>query len=100
WTDRDEKRWRVPYWDTDTAMAAMFILLGAEEAGLAACFFGLDASELPNVRAAFAVPERLNPVGIVSLGYPAADVRSPSLKRGRRPYSEVVSYGSFARPSG
>ena len=36
-----------------------------------------------------------SPVGVVSLGYPAPDRRSPSLKRGRRSVDEVVSYGSF-----
>ncbi len=28
WTDRSPDRWPVPYWDTDTAMAAMVLLLG------------------------------------------------------------------------
>jgi hypothetical protein len=32
----------------------------------------------------------------VSMGYPAPDLRSPSLKRGRRPLAEVMRYGSFA----
>jgi hypothetical protein len=41
------------------------------------------------------VPQRLRPVGVVSIGYPAPDERSPSLRRGRRPFGEVVSYGSF-----
>ena len=26
WTDRDEGRWPVPYWDIDTGMAALLIL--------------------------------------------------------------------------
>ncbi len=47
------------------------------------------------LRAAFDVPERLDPVGVVSLGAPAPDVRSPSLQRGRRPLDEVVAYDSF-----
>ena len=42
WTDRDEARWPVPYWHTDTAMAALLILLTAVDEGLAACFFGID----------------------------------------------------------
>ena len=44
---------------------------------------------------AFTVPERFSPVGVVSLGYPAPDVRSPSLRRGRRSLENVVSYGTF-----
>jgi hypothetical protein len=32
---------------------------------------------------------------VVSLGYPAPDRKSPSLKRGRRGLDEVLVYGSF-----
>ena len=96
WTDRDENRWPVPYWHIDTGMAALLILLGAEDHGLGACFFGVPGEHWPALRAAFAVPDRLTPIGVVSLGYPVADVKSPSLKRGRRSPDEVVAYGSFA----
>jgi nitroreductase len=92
-TDRSEEHWPVPYWDIDTGMAAMLALLGAEEHDLGACFFGVPAQSWPAVRAAFGVPERLTPIGVISLGYRAPDVRSPSLKRGRRP--GVVSYGRY-----
>lgn len=94
-TDRDEASWPVPYWDVDAGMAAMILLLGVVEAGLGACFFGVPGARWDAVRAAFQVPARLRPVGVVSLGYPAPDRRSPSLRRGRRPLSDVVSYGSF-----
>jgi nitroreductase len=96
WTDRDEARWPVPYWHIDTGMAAMLVLLAAEDRGLGACFFGVPGEHWGDVRAAFAVPERLSPIGVISLGYPAPDIRSPSLKRGRRPAADVVAYGSFA----
>jgi nitroreductase len=95
WTDRDESRWPMPYWHIDTGMAALLILLGAVDAGLAACFFGIPAPRWDALRSAFAVPERLTPIGAISLGYPAPDRRSPSLRRGRRGLSDVVRYGSF-----
>lgn len=95
WTDRDEARWPVPYWHIDTGMAALILLLAAHDAGLGACFFGIAPERWPAFFAAFAVPERLSPIGVVSVGYPAPDRRSPSLKRGRRGLTEVVSYGSF-----
>src|SRR5262249_46413659 len=41
WTDRSESHWPVPYWDIDTAMAAMNILLTAVDAGLGALLFGI-----------------------------------------------------------
>ncbi|MDQ1536882.1 MAG: hypothetical protein QOE58_1275, partial [Actinomycetota bacterium] len=43
----------------------------------------------------FGIPARLSIIGVISVGYPAPDRKSPSLKRGRRPLSEVVSYGSM-----
>jgi nitroreductase len=100
WTDRDEHRWPVPYWHIDTGMAAMILLLAAEDAGLAACLFGVPAQRWDSLRAAFAVPEQLAPVCVISLGYPAPDLRSPSLRRGRRPFGEVVHVGSFSTAAG
>jgi nitroreductase len=96
WTDRDEARWPVPYWHIDVGMAAELILLGAVERGLGGCFFGVPGAQWDALRTAFGVPDRLSPVGVVSLGYPAPDRRSPSLKRGRRPHADVVRYGSFS----
>jgi nitroreductase len=95
WTDRDESRWPVPYWHIDTGMAAMLLLLAAHDAGYAACFFGVPGERWPALAEAFGVPDRLSPVGVVAIGHAAPDVRSPSLKRGRRPVTDVVSYGSF-----
>ena len=76
-------------------MAGLLLLLGAVDLGLAACFFGIPADRWDAVRAAFAVPGELTPVGVVSLGYRAPDRRSPSLRRGRRSVAEVTAYGSF-----
>jgi nitroreductase len=100
WTDRDESRWSAPYWQLDTAMAALLILLGATDSGLGSCFFGVPADRVEHLCAAFAVPGQWRPIGVISLGYPAADPRrSASLRRGRRPLTEVVSYGRFDGPS-
>ena len=95
WQDRDENRWPVPYWDVDTGMAAMVLLLAAVDAGLGACFFGIPPERIPAVADAFDVPARLHPVGVVSLGHPAPDHRSPSLRRGRRQVEDCVRYGAF-----
>ena len=95
WTDRDERRWPIPYWHVDAGMAALLLLLGAVDRGLAACFFGVPAERWESLQAAFAVPSGLTPVGVVSLGYGVPDRRSPSLRRGRRTVAEVTAYGSF-----
>jgi nitroreductase len=99
WTDRDESHWPVPYWDIDTGMASLLVLLGAVDQGLASCFFGVPPEQHPAVRAAFGIRPGLRLVGVISLGYGLPDRKSPSLNRGRRPVSEVVSYGRMAGSS-
>ena len=98
WTDRDEARWPVPYWDVDTGMAGLMMLLTAVDAGLGSCFFGIPPAVHDEFRAAFDVPANRTPVGVVSVGYPAPDRRSPSLRRGRRPVTEVAHEGRFGVP--
>lgn len=96
WTDRDEARWPVPYWDIDTGMAALLMLLTAVDEGLGACFFGMPPGErVAKVKSAFGVPGEYTPIGVVSIGYRAEDKRSPSLRRGRRPVGEVVHRGAW-----
>jgi nitroreductase len=99
WTDRDESHWPVPYWDIDTGMASLLVLLGAVDQGLASCFFGVPPEHHDAVRAAFGIRPGLRLVGVISLGYGLPDRKSPSLNRGRRPVSEVVSYGRMAGSS-
>ena len=91
-----EQDWSIPYWHVDAGMAAMILLLGAVDEGLGGLFFGVPGERWEALHQAFAVPERLAPVGVVSIGYPAPDLRSPSLRRGRRPFESTVAYGSFA----
>ncbi len=95
WTDRDRGRWPVPYWHVDAGFAAMSMLLGAVDEGLGACFFGIPAERLEAYRAAFGVPGAFQPVGALTVGHPAPDRRSPSLRRGRRPEDEVVHRGRW-----
>ena len=96
WTDRDESRWPVPYWDVDAGMAALLMLLTAVDEGLGACFFGVPAPRVDALRAAFGVPPAFRPVGVLSVGYPGTeDRRSPSLRRGRRGPDEVVHRGRW-----
>jgi nitroreductase len=96
WTDRDETRWPVPYWDVDAGMAALLMLLTAVDEGLGACFFGVPPERIETFRTAFGVPAEYRPVGCVTVGYPGGhDPRSPSLRRGRRGVEEVVHRGTW-----
>ncbi len=90
WTDKDETRWPVPYWDIDTGMAALLILQTATDEGLGACFFGVPREKWDAFRAEFGIPEQYTPIGAITIGHRAPDKPSPSLKRGRKPVAEVV----------
>ena len=95
WTDRDETRWPAPYWDIDTGMAALLMLLTVTDEGLGACFFGIPPEQIQPFRDAFGVPEDYQPIGAIAIGHRAPDRRSPSLKRGRRSTSEVIHRGRW-----
>jgi len=95
WTDREESRWPVPYWDIDTGMAALLMLQTAVDEGLGACFFGVPPEYIPALRSAFGVPEAFCPIGVVSVGYRLPDALSLSLRRGRRGLDEVVHHGRW-----
>ena len=91
--DKEEQRWKVPYWDVDAGFAAMLMLLTAVDAGLGALFFAV--SEHDRFRAAFGVPDAFNPVGALAIGHPLPDEPSRSLARGWRPSDAVVHRGRW-----
>ncbi|MCA0335792.1 MAG: nitroreductase family protein [Actinobacteria bacterium] len=99
WADRSPDRWPIPYWDTDTAMAAMIILLGATDRGLASLFFGVPGPAHDPVRHALSIPADRRLVGVIALGTEEAAVRSPSLARGRRALDSVLHLGRFSGAS-
>ncbi len=100
WTDRDEHRWSVPFWHMDAAMASLLILQTVVDAGLGACFFGLPAEKLDEVRRAFGIPVTFKPVGAITIGHPAprpGALGSPS-RRPRRDPADVVHRGTWGHP--
>lgn len=82
--------WPVPYWHTDAGAALMLLLLAAVDEGLAAGFAG--SHNLGALSDFLGIPDGVTPIGLVTLGRPAADRRSGSLARGWKPLSEVVHY--------
>jgi nitroreductase len=100
WTDRSVDHWPAPYWDIDTGMAALLILLGAVDLELGALFFGIAPERIPPFRAAFEVPPEFNPIGAVTVGYPVAEEPrvGSAFTRRRRPVGDVVHHGRFGRP--
>jgi nitroreductase len=95
WTDRDETRWPAPYWDIDTGMATLLMLLTVTDKGLGACFFGIPPEQIGPFREEFGVPEKYSPIGAITIGHRAPDQLSPSLKRGRKSLDTVVHRGRW-----
>lgn len=88
--------WTTPWWDTDAAMAALAILLGAHDAGLGGLWCGIPGAVQPQVRRLLGIPEQVRLVGLLALGHRGGDTpRSPSLDRHRRTHDEVVHRGRW-----
>jgi len=88
--DGTEIEWPTPYWHFDIGAACMLIFLAAVDAGYASAFTGVF--RVQEMKKLLGIPEHFHPVGVISTGLPAKDVKSPSLKRGRKPPAQVVHY--------
>jgi nitroreductase len=87
-------QWRVPYWWVDGGAALMLLLLAAVDEGLAAGF--LDVADAGALRAVLGIPDDVEPLGVATIGYPARDRPSSSLRRGRRAREEVVHHDRWS----
>ncbi|NJN44854.1 MAG: hypothetical protein HC806_09140 [Anaerolineae bacterium] len=47
------------------------------------------------LRTLLGIPSEVTPVGVIPIGHPAPDKRSPSLKRGRKAQVDVVHWGAW-----
>jgi len=93
-----EEAWPTPYWTVDASMSVMTLLLAAEAEGLGALLFGIFREE-PAIRTAFRIPDRLQILGAIALGWPAvdetADQTGRSARRPRRRAAEVIHRGGW-----
>ena len=92
--------WPTPYWTVDASMSVMTLLLAAENLGLGALFFGVFNGEAA-LRTSLAIPEHLQMIGAIALGWPDADDRANavgaglSASRRRRQPGEVIHRGGW-----
>jgi len=86
--DGTEIVWPVPYWFMDIGCAVMIALLAAIDEGLVTAFAG--SKDLDKVRSLLNIPAEVTPVGVIAVGYRAADIPSPSFKRGRKSDEEYI----------
>jgi len=88
--DGEEIDWPTPYWWVDIGKTAMVLMLAAHDAGLAAGFAGVQ--DVPALSAVLELPDEFHPIGVIPVGRPLPDKRSPSLKRGWVPFEEFARW--------
>jgi nitroreductase len=91
--DGVEGEWPTPYWWVDVGATTMLILLAAVDEGLAAGFAGPPDPDA--LRAVLGIPPEFHPIGVIPVGHPLPDRRSPSLRRGWRSLDEFVRWDSW-----
>ena len=88
--DGQEMDWPTPYWWIDIGKTSMVVMLAAHDAGLAAGFAG--PQDVPALKAVLGLPDEFHPIGVIPVGVPLEDKRSPSLKRGWVPFDEFARW--------
>lgn len=96
--------WPAPYWTIDASFATMTLLLAAHDAGLGALFFGVFRGEA-ELRRQLGVPDRLQLIGAIALGYERlpnddeasnrAFTRGTSAGRKRSSVDDIVHFGRW-----
>ena len=84
-----EIEWPVPYWWVDIGATMQNIMLAAVNEGLGCGFAG---PQIEPLRAYLGIPDEFVPIGVMPVGRPLPDVRSPSLKRGWAPFDEFARW--------
>ena len=88
--DGTEIDWPIPYWWVDVGATMQNIWLAAVNAGLGCGFVGTD--DLVGLRTALGLPDEFTPIGVMPVGIPVPDKRSPSLKRGWVPFEQFARW--------
>ncbi len=95
--------WPAPYWMIDASMAAMTLLLAAEDAGLGALFFGVFNGE-QELRTRLGLPGDLQLLGAIALGFAAEEPEAVgsgrSAGRRRRSPEEIIHRSRWSRRPG
>lgn len=86
--------WPAPFWTIDAAMAAMTMLLAAEDRGLGALLFGVF-HHVAEVRTALQIPDSHEIVAAIALGHPLESPAGRSASRRRRSPDEIIHWGRW-----
>jgi nitroreductase len=88
--------WPVPYWWVDAGASMMLVLLAVIEEDLAAGFLGVHS--IPDLKDLLGIPDEVEPIGVITIGHPAPDRKSSSLKRGWRSDTEIKHWQRWVSP--
>ena len=81
--------------DVDGGIVLTSMMYQAQELGIGSCILGIYKEAL--LRERFCIPEQLEIVALMTLGYPAEDAEpNEKLHYSRKPLEDTVCYGSFA----
>ena len=88
--------WPAPFWTIDAAFATMLLLGAAHDVGLGSLFFALSRGE-DTLRERCAIPNEVEILGVVALGWPGADGtrKGRSAARPRRGASSILRFRSW-----
>ena len=82
--------WPIPYWWVDVGATMQNVMLAAVDEGLGCGFVGTD--DVPALKHVLGLPDEFEPIGVMPVGIPKPDKRSPSLKRGWVPFEEFARW--------
>jgi nitroreductase len=82
--------WPVPYWFVDVGATMQKVWLATVNEGLGCGFAGAPSTAA--LRAVLGLPDEFVPIGVMPVGRPLPDVRSPSLKRGWVPFEDFAHW--------
>ncbi len=94
--DGTEIDWPIPYWWVDIGATMQNVMLAAVNEGLGCGFVGTDAAGWTELRSLLGIPAEFVPIGVMPVGIPRPDVRSPSLKRGWVPFEAFAHWDRWA----
>jgi FMN reductase [NAD(P)H] len=89
----NEYAWPVPYWWVDIGATMQNIMLAAVDEGLGCGFIGPSEDDsFDELRGYLGIPDEFVAIGVMPVGKPLPDVRSPSLKRGWVPFEQFARW--------
>jgi len=88
--DGTEIAWPIPYWWVDVGATMQNIMLAAVDAGLGSGFVGIE--DPAALQPLLGIPAEYMPIGVMPVGIPKPDKRSPSLKRGWVPFEDFAHW--------